>query len=201
MSIKSKGKSSVPIGAAVAREGIKAESKMVNIIAGAFKDYEAITALKNAIKQKETYTNERDTVGMSIRGWDTQGGHWRLQALFAILVEAMKRNYSKGKSSLNAVLLSSCGLHETGFGELFSEWQTFIDHLESMELMDAPSEKPIMTGTELSKELGGIKPGVWMKSALDVVMAWQLRNPDKKKDWTGAVEEVKKRSKELNIPI
>jgi tRNA nucleotidyltransferase (CCA-adding enzyme) len=70
-----------------------------------------------------------------------------------------------------------------------------------MEIMDAPNEKPILTGTQLSKELGGVKPGTWMRPALDIVMAWQLRNPDKKDDWTGAVEEVRRRSEELKIPL
>lgn len=190
MSIKVKGKPSIILGAAVAREGIKAESKQCSIIAGAFKNYTQITGLKNAIVAKLPHINERDTIGMQIRGWDNQGGHWRLQALFAILVEAMTLCPSKATSG-----------NESAFEKLFGEWQAFIDHLEGMELMDVPNEKPIMTGTELSKELGGIKPGVWMRPALDIVMAWQLRNPDKKHDWTDAVAEVKSRREELKIPI
>lgn len=70
-----------------------------------------------------------------------------------------------------------------------------------MEIMDAANERPILTGTQLSKELGGVKPGTWMRPALDVVMAWQLRNPDKKSDFASAIEEVKKRSEELKIPL
>jgi tRNA nucleotidyltransferase (CCA-adding enzyme) len=89
MSIKSKGKPSIILGASVAREGIKAETKMCNVVAGAFKHYKQITALKDAVKRNDAYTKERDTIGMTIRGWDAQGGHWRLQALFALLVEAM----------------------------------------------------------------------------------------------------------------
>lgn len=68
-----------------------------------------------------------------------------------------------------------------------------------MEIMDAASEKSIIDGTSLSKALGGIKPGVWMKPALEVVMAWQLRNPTIK-DPAGAIEEVKNKSEELKIP-
>lgn len=68
-----------------------------------------------------------------------------------------------------------------------------------MDIMDAASEKNIIDGTSLSKALGGIKPGVWMRPALDVVMEWQLRNPGVK-DPAGAIEEVKKRSEELDIP-
>jgi tRNA nucleotidyltransferase (CCA-adding enzyme) len=171
----------------VAREGIKADNKICSVVGGAFKHYQEITDLKNAIKAKDSHVNERDTVGMTIRRWDSQGGHWRLQALFALLVEAMNKDVSKGRPLLI-------------YGELFSEWQGFIDHLEAMDVMDAPALKTILSGTELSKALGGVKPGPWMKPALDVCMEWQLRNPGME-DAAGAIEEVKKRSDELKIPI
>ena len=87
-----------------------------------------------------------------------------------------------------------------GTFELFRDWQGFIDHLESMDLMDAPAIKSILSGTELSKALGGVKPGPWMKPALDVCMEWQLRNPGVD-DAAGAIEEVKRRSEELKIPM
>lgn len=66
--------------------------------------------------------------------------------------------------------------------------------------MDAPAEKSIIDGTSLSKALGGVKPGMWMKPTLEVIMAWQLRNPGVK-DPAGAIEEVESRREELKIPI
>lgn len=86
----------------------------------------------------------------------------------------------------------------TDFTFLFQEWQNFIDHLEKMQLMDAPSIKPIIDGKQLSKELGGVKPGIWMRPALDLCMEWQLRHPEAD-DYGGAVEQVKQRREELNI--
>lgn len=65
--------------------------------------------------------------------------------------------------------------------------------------MDAPSIRSIIDGKQLSKALG-VKPGIWMKSALDVCMMWQLRNPDVE-GYEGAVEEVKSKSQELGIPL
>lgn len=173
----------------MAREGIKADNKTCSVVSGAFKHYKEITELKNAIKAKKSHINERDTVGMAIRRWDSHGGHWRLQALFALLIEAM--NLPKYSDGFRASLF---------YKELFGEWQGFIDHLEAVELMDAPALKLILSGTELSKALGGVKPGPWMKLALDVCMEWQLRNPGVE-DATGAIEEVKKRSEELKILI
>lgn len=48
---------------------------------------------------------------------------------------------------------------------------------------------PLLKGTDLAKALG-IKPGPWMKDALEVVMAWQLRNPESH-DADAAVEAVR----------
>ncbi len=76
----------------------------------------------------------------------------------------------------------------------------FIDHLEKMDLMDAPSTKPIIDGKTLAKSLGGPKMGGWMREALLVCMEWQLRNPGVT-DAQGAVEEVMKRRGELKIPM
>lgn len=95
-----KGKLPPPLATIVAREGIKADNKVCNIVTGAFRDYEQITQLKNDIKRKEPYVNERDTIGMTIRRWDGQGGHWRMQALFAILAGALKKNDRQGNPQL-----------------------------------------------------------------------------------------------------
>lgn len=86
------GKLPPPLGTTVVREGLKCETKLCNVVTGAFRHHEEITALKDAIVEKKEYTSKRDTVGMTIRRWDAQGGHWRLQALFALLVEVLKRD-------------------------------------------------------------------------------------------------------------
>lgn len=94
--LKPGGKAPQPWGAVVAREGLKAESKICSMIAGAFKQYGEIISLKDAIKRGDVYINERDTIGMMIRKWESQGGHWKLQVLFALLVEAMKLDSANG---------------------------------------------------------------------------------------------------------
>lgn len=53
--------------------------------------------------------------------------------------------------------------------------------------------KPMVKGTDLAKAMD-LKPGPWMKDALEEVMAWQLRNPDIT-DPAQAIEEVKKNKK------
>lgn len=57
--------------------------------------------------------------------------------------------------------------------------------------------KPIAGGKQITKSLSA-KDGPWLKSALDMVMAWQLRHPDEK-DPQGAIDEVVNRKCELDI--
>lgn len=173
-------------GTRVIQEGIKANSKICNLVNGAFKNYAQLTELKNAVVEGLALIHERDTVGMRIRKWNVDGGNWRLQALFALLVEVMGRVGSQG------VPLST----------VLSEWQGLIDHLESMDIMDAPAEKPLIDGKMLMAEFNA-KGGVWTKGALDICMAWQLRNPGatSPEDLKAALEEVRKKSDELQIPM
>jgi tRNA nucleotidyltransferase (CCA-adding enzyme) len=86
-----------------------------------------------------------------------------------------------------------------GFEALFLGWQQFLDHLREMEVLDAPSWRRLVDGTQLAKALG-VKPGKWMAAALDVCMAWQFRNP-KATDPAEAVAEVKMKAGELGIPL
>jgi tRNA nucleotidyltransferase (CCA-adding enzyme) len=83
------------------------------------------------------------------------------------------------------------------FETLFLEWQQFLDHLGEMEVLDAPSWRRIIDGTQLAEALD-LKPGKWMSAALDVCMAWQFRNP-KATDPAGAIEEVKRKAGSLGI--
>ncbi|KAI0154877.1 hypothetical protein GGR57DRAFT_502069 [Xylariaceae sp. FL1272] len=167
------------------REGIRPPSKLCDLVTAVYRNREDITSLKNAVVLKEPYISERDRFGMAIRQWDSKVGHWRLQVMFALLVEAMQRWSLEPTNSASN-------------NEFLSEWQLFLDHLQELDVMEAPSLKRIIDGTQLAKALG-LKPGKWMTKALDVCVAWQLRNPDEV-DPEGAVREVDKRRKELEMP-
>lgn len=82
--------------------------------------------------------------------------------------------------------------------DFMSGWQAFMDHLQELDVCDAPTMKRLLDGHALAKALQ-VKPGRWTGKALDVCMEWQLRNP-KEKDPAGAIEEVRKRRTELGIP-
>lgn len=67
--------------------------------------------------------------------------------------------------------------------------QTFLQHIQALNLLEAHTFTPIIDGRALSAALS-TPPGKWMKDALDVIMAWQLRNPDFT-DTAAAIEAVR----------
>jgi len=175
------GKPSFPLATQAAREGFKAPNKLSDIITAAHRHRPQILELKEIVCAEQPAMKERDRFGMAIRGWDSRGSNWRLQVLYAVLVDVEARAGAKGVE-IETVL---------------AEWQRFLDHLVELDVVDAPSIKRIVDGRILAKELG-VKPGKWTGPALEIAMAWQLRNPDAT-DYSGAVEEVRKQKEELGI--
>lgn len=57
------------------------------------------------------------------------------------------------------------------------KYTTFTQHLHDLNILEAYTFKPLMDGKTLAKALNA-SPGPWMKDALDVVMAYQLRHPN-----------------------
>jgi tRNA nucleotidyltransferase (CCA-adding enzyme) len=72
---------------------------------------------------------------------------------------------------------------------LLRSYEAFLTQLTKLDILDVENFKPLLKGTDLAKVLN-TKPGPWMKDALDVVMAWQLRNPGST-DSAAAIEAVK----------
>ncbi|ORY09639.1 hypothetical protein BCR34DRAFT_625601 [Clohesyomyces aquaticus] len=159
----------------VAREGIKAPNKVSDVVTASLQHGEEIRKLVDGcctqLRRPNTKAvgddaTARDTLGMAIRRW---GPTWRSQVLFSLIYEIV--------------------LGSTSRDRILNSYSTFLSHLSQEFLLEAYTFKPLITGTELAKALN-TKPGPWMKDALDVVMAWQLRNPDIT-DPTEAIEAVK----------
>lgn len=159
----------------VAREGIKAPNKISDMITSSVEHSENIRALKDRCVTQLKYPHRRqegedatarDTLGMAIRRW---GQTWRSQVLFSLLYEV-----SLGSIPKDTVI---------------SSYATFLSQLAKLDVLEAYKYKPLVTGTELASALS-TPPGPWMKDALEVVMAWQLRHPEVK-DRAAAIEAVK----------
>ncbi|KAL7629678.1 CCA tRNA nucleotidyltransferase, mitochondrial [Parahypoxylon ruwenzoriense] len=179
-----KGKPLPPFGALIVREGIKATHKLCDLAAASHNNRAEIMSLKTAVSQNAPFLGERDRFGMAIRRWDARVGHWRLQILNALLVEAME-------------VLATGSTTPDKNDEFLRGWQLFLDHLQELDVTEAPLLKRLIDGTRLAKALD-LKPGIWMAQALEVCVAWQLRHPEAT-DPAGAIEEVKSKRAELGI--
>jgi tRNA nucleotidyltransferase (CCA-adding enzyme) len=182
---------SIPTG--VIREGIKATNKICEIVTASVRNLNEITRLVDGVdtqkrRAQKTPGSEdltaRDTLGMAVRRW---GPTWRSQVMYALLVELVEhRDDVDGKSAPHRrtqdFVLTNPAIER--------KYTTFVTHLRDLDILDTYTLKPLLDGKALAKALA-TPPGPWMKDALDVVMAWQLRNPHVK-DPSEAIEEVKK---------
>ncbi|KAH8728667.1 hypothetical protein GQ44DRAFT_724120 [Phaeosphaeriaceae sp. PMI808] len=159
----------------VAREGFKAPNKICDVIAASLSNSEEIrncvAQCAKGLRRPDTINpmndpTGRDTLGMALRRW---GSTWRTQVFFNLVYEVVLGQVSKQ--------------------DILRSYAAFVTHLDKLNILDVDTLKSLLKGTDLAKALG-TKPGPWMKDALDVVMAWQLRNPDSK-DANAAIEAVK----------
>ncbi|RFU72668.1 cca trna nucleotidyltransferase, mitochondrial [Trichoderma arundinaceum] len=174
---KQKANALPPVGV-IAREGFKASNKLTTIMAACHKHRAEILEMKTAVCESAPIINQRDTLGMAIRKWEAVGGNWKLQVLGVILVDAMEQLKDFPVESNKG-------------------WEKFLKHLAELNIYNAPNLKRIIDGRALAQALG-IPPGNWMGKALDICMAWQLRNPGEKSP-EGAIQEVRDKSKDLGI--
>ena len=198
-----------PLVVVIAREGFRAPNKVATVMAASHRHLKEIIDLKAAVCRKDPRAHQRDELGMAIRRWDGHGGFWTLQVLNALLVDAMKNLHSwpstempsRGQSQTSGDPPSS--IQEVGneaqtYEAFIDGWQLFLDHLVELDVYEAPAMKRLLDGRSLAQALGA-RPGKWTGKALDICMAWQLRNPGEM-DPKGAVDEVRKRRAELGIP-
>ncbi|KAF1990862.1 poly A polymerase C-terminal region-like protein [Aulographum hederae CBS 113979] len=168
-----KKKSPPPYATLVAREGFKAPNKISDIFTAAISHMDEIKAMARAVyggsnkknTQKEPGQDDptaRDSIGMAIRRW---GPTWKNQVMAVVAYEIF--------DDLEAAKL----------------YQSLLQRIEDLGVGEAYNLKPLIDGKTLSKHFSA-PPGPWMKPALDVVMAWQLRNPDATAP-DGAISDVK----------
>jgi tRNA nucleotidyltransferase (CCA-adding enzyme) len=182
----------IPTG--VMREGIKATNKVCDVVTASVRNLNEITRLVDGVdtqkrRAQKTPGSEdltaRDTLGMAVRRW---GPTWRSQVMYALLVELVEhRDDIDGKFSWDT---SDPARGTNKSLAIERKYTTFTTHLRDLDILDTYNLKPLLDGKALAKALA-TPPGPWMKDALDVVMAWQLRNPHVK-DPSEAIEEVKK---------
>ena len=158
--------SSKPAAGRVAREGLKRPSVVCKVVDEAVLNFTDVIQIKNAfldetnvgkVPQKRKHESlDRGRLGMKVRQW---GPHWRFCVLFALALELLE---SKQKADCQRA---------------FKEYATWLRALRDFRILDVCGLKHIIDGRRV-KEICGSDGGPWMKEALDVVMEWQLRNPE-----------------------
>ncbi|EMC91906.1 hypothetical protein BAUCODRAFT_126876 [Baudoinia panamericana UAMH 10762] len=170
-----------PVAATVAKEGIKATNKVTDLVIAAVRNQHEISAFVDRLNERNRRPDKalegddpaaRDILGMAIRRW---GSTWRSQMMYSFLVDIVE-----DQDSVEATQ---------------RKYTAFVKHLHDLDILEAYNLKPLLDGKALSKALS-TPPGTWMKDALDVVMAWQLRHPGIT-DPGQAIEEVKQKRGEL----
>lgn len=73
----------------------------------------------------------------------------------------------------------------------------WLSQVESLSLLDVYSLRPLVDGTRLQNALG-VKGGKWTGIATEIVIEWQLLNPEET-DPNKAVNEVQRRRGELDL--
>ncbi|KAF2771388.1 poly A polymerase C-terminal region-like protein [Teratosphaeria nubilosa] len=168
-------KAPAPVAVNVAKEGIKSPNKVADVILAAVRNQEEISNMVDKMNSRKgqgdtpiegDYPAARDVLGMAIRRW---GPSWRSQMLYAFLVDLVNNPGSASATERN--------------------YTSFVVHLRQLDILEAYSLKPLLDGKTLAKALS-TPPGPWMKEALDVAMAWQLRHPNSTST-EEAIEEVR----------
>ena len=182
------GKRAPTPACSAAKEGLKADNRICKIVDEAAHNLDQVILHKNASKGgidaatsflgQTSGSKDREIQGTAIRGW---GANWRYNIIFAVLAEvAESRN-------------------PTMRVDILKQYANWLKEIEGLDLLDADRMKPIVNGEQLLKAIGVQKTGPWVKKALDVTMAWQLRHPHAS-DPSDALKEVIARRHELGIP-
>jgi tRNA nucleotidyltransferase (CCA-adding enzyme) len=172
-----KGRPQPPMATVVAIAALKAPNKITDLLTLSVRNLKEIRKLKDKGEQS------REVLGMAIRRW---GASWRQQVMFALLYEIFASPSSEKSMS---IAMPSRSMQSLTTLDILQSYSSFLDTISDQGLSTVYDLKPLIDGTKLAKALDTL-PGPWMRSALDVVMAWQLRNPSIT-DPADAVEEVK----------
>lgn len=80
---------------------------------------------------------------------------------------------------------------------LLKLYESWLSSLDSLSLLEVHRMTPLVDGGRISAELN-VRPGPWMKKAVDIALGWQLRNPDEASP-NGCIGEIISRKQELGL--
>lgn len=140
--------------------------------------FAAAQLLQNPDLNQEKFKtpSERVALGLLLREkalhHPSSGARWQLATLFS-LVRELSCHYDPATDQLDAASAI----------KLIELYNTFVNRVEELDLVNVGEEKPLLNGNTVGQILGVAKPGAWTGHVLARVIEWQLENPK------GTVEE------------
>lgn len=148
---------SIPRIVSVAREGFRATNKLCDVLTGSHNHLAEIIQFKNDMLNNNDSIKDRGRVAMMLRRWEGNAMNWHLQLLYAMFIEVLKS--------------------PEDVGTVKAGWIAAFEEVRKINLLDAHLVKGLIDGRTLCKAMG-VKPGKWMKPALDECLEWQFNHPD-----------------------
>ena len=161
--------------------------------------YKEISTLKTSIVDGTLVGDEaqiRQNIGEALRRW---GNEWRLCVVLAILLDIMRTNDSvKGTNPTQPDRFVNLA-NPIYAPKVFTDYDKLLSYIRDKNLLDVVFLKPLINGRDLTNALD-VKQGPWVTQALEMVIGWQLRNPNRT-DTEGPTEEVLSRKEELKFNV
>lgn len=193
------------LAAAAAREGIKTDNKTTKIIEEASLNFPDVIMTRRLIEirteiallssKQALQPSSREIYGKALLRW---GVHWRSTVIFALLVEITEAKDDLGMYHTHRYIESLKLLIETAERQsLLKLYESWLSCLDSLSLLEVHRMAPLVDGGRISSALN-VRPGPWMKKAVDIALGWQLRNPDVTSP-KECIEEIIRRKQELGL--
>lgn len=80
---------------------------------------------------------------------------------------------------------------------LLKLYESWLSCLDSLSLLEVHRMTPLVDGRQICTALN-VRPGPWMKKAVDIALGWQLRNPDETSP-KGCIEEIIRSKQEIGL--
>ncbi|KAK2745402.1 CCA tRNA nucleotidyltransferase, mitochondrial [Myotisia sp. PD_48] len=191
-------KKPLPRSALVARDSIKCPNRIIAILATASTHQQLIADIIGKFADGMLGSSLADTRWEFASLLRKLGSDWRpcfIQSMLIQIMEGKERDSGKlyrwflymPPNSKTVPQILTCPLVLA----VFKNFHNALRFLEQENLLGVVDLRPLINGHTIAKALNKT-PGPWMANAMEIIVEWQIRNPDRT-DVNEALEEVKKK--------
>ncbi|RDB28981.1 CCA tRNA nucleotidyltransferase, mitochondrial [Hypsizygus marmoreus] len=155
--------------------------------------FTAAQLLENPVLTDERFQkpSQRVAIGLLLRDkaihHAVTGSHWTTSLLFS-LIQQMAPLYDVASDKLDVDAAS----------QLIELYNTFVERIEELDLLDMVDARPLLDGREVMSILNA-KPGAWAGQVMAKIIVWQLENPQGTKDDCTAWLKEERRQGKLQV--